>query len=158
MKLHIVLMILFTAATATTGQQAKGSINDLGWFGGCWEMIVTEKQLLITEQWMKPAGGLMIGSGRTVKGGKAVDYEFLRIVEDSDGIYYVAKPTANKDETRFRMVKAVDNEVVFENPTHDFPQRVIYRRNGEKLAARIEGTSNGKTRGIDFPYTRAKCE
>ena len=100
----------------------------------------------------------MIGSGRTVSGGKAVDYEFLRIVEEADGIYYVAKPTANKEETRFKLTRGSSSEAVFENPAHDFPQRVIYKREGEKLNARIEGTKDGKTRGIDFPYSRVKCE
>ena len=28
----------------------------------------------------------------------------------------------------------------------------------DKLTARIEGTKDGKTRGIDFPYTRVKCD
>jgi hypothetical protein len=49
------------------------------------------------------------------------------------------------------------DEVVFENPAHDFPQRIRYRASGAALQARIEGTMNGKTRGIDFPYTRTNC-
>jgi hypothetical protein len=140
------------------GQAVKPSLAELSWIGGCWEMTNTERNLQITEQWMKPAGGMMIGAGRTVRAGKTVDYEFLRIVEDIDGIFYVAKPIANKDETRFKLIKAVANEIVFENLTHDFPQRVMYKREGDKLNARIEGTKDGKTRGIDFPYLRAKCE
>lgn len=107
---------------------------------------------------MRPAGGMMIGAGRTVKSGKAVDHEFLRIIEDAGSIFYVAKPTANKDETRFKLIKATASEIVFENPAHDFPQRVMYRLDGEKLFARIEGTQNGKVRGVDFPMVRAKCE
>ena len=83
-------------------QEAKTTLAKLSWFGGCWEMASPAKGLKITEMWMKPAGGLMIGSGRTVSGDKAIDLEFLRIVEDSDGIFYVAKPSANKDETRFK--------------------------------------------------------
>ena len=51
-----------------------------------------------------------------------------------------------------------DKSVVFENPEHDFPQRVGYRRaDGGGLAAWIEGTTNGKSRHIDFLYSRAAC-
>jgi hypothetical protein len=139
-------------------QSSKPSLTDLAWLSGCWEMTVMEKDLRINEQWMKPAGGMMIGSGRTVKAGKTVDYEFVRIVDETDAIYYIAKPTANKEETRFKLIKSSASEVIFENPTHDFPQRVIYRLDGQKLNARIEGINNGKTSGVDFPYTRAKCE
>ncbi len=85
----IVLFLAFDIA----GQTAPTKLSDLAWLAGCWEMRAPAKNLLITEQWMKPAGGMMIGAGRTVKSGKAVDYEFLRIVEDANGIFYVAKPT-----------------------------------------------------------------
>jgi hypothetical protein len=55
------------------------------------------------------------------------------------------------------MLKLNSNEVVFENLTHDFPQRVIYRRSADgSVAARIEGTRNGQLRGIDFPYQRCR--
>ena len=137
-------------------QEAKNSVAKLSWLGGCWEMTSAAKGLTITEMWMKPAGGLMIGSGRTVSGDKAIDFEFLRIVEDPDGIFYVARPSDNR-ETRFKLMRGTSNEAVFENPAHDFPQRVIYKRDGDKLNARIEGTKDGKTRGIDFPYARITC-
>lgn len=61
-------------------------------------------------------------------------------------------------ETAFRLIKFSASEVVFENPTHDFPQRIIYRLDKANLFARIEGTNNGKFIGIDFPMTKAKCE
>jgi hypothetical protein len=54
---------------------------------------------------------------------------------------------------------ASDATVVFENPEHDFPQRVGYKRNGsDALDAWIEGQANGKSRRVDFSYQRARCE
>jgi hypothetical protein len=54
---------------------------------------------------------------------------------------------------------ASDATVVFENPEHDFPQRVGYKRNGsDALDAWIEGRANGKSRRVDFSYQRARCE
>ena len=52
-----------------------------------------------------------------------------------------------------------DNEVVFENLDHDFPQRVIYRLiDGRHLQGRIEGiTSNGEAH-VEFPLTRITCD
>ena len=161
MKLYIFFLFAvgsFILPGFVYGQAAKPSLADLGWLSGCWDMTNAEKNLQISEQWMKPAGGMMIGAGRTIKAGKTMDYEFIRIVEEADGIFYVAKPTANKDETRFKLSKASASEVVFENLAHDFPQRILYKRDGEKLHARIEGTRDGKIRGVDFPYTRIKCE
>lgn len=155
MSRGVVLAIVLTAGISAAGQQ---KVSDVSWLSGCWEAKIEARGLQITEMWMKPAGGMMIGAGRTIRNGKVVDYEFLRIVEEVDGVFYVAKPTANKDETKFKLTKASAGELVFENPAHDFPQRVIYKLNGNRLNARIEGTVNGKARGIDFPYARISCE
>jgi hypothetical protein len=137
-------------------QQAK--LADLGWLAGCWEMRNEQRGLTINEMWMKPTGNAMLGVGRTVKAGKLADFEFLRIVEDASGLAYISRPSANKEDTTFKLKTSTANELVFENLAHDFPQRIIYRSSGDRLAARIEGTMNGKLRGIDFPYSRVKCE
>ena len=100
----------------------------------------------------------MLGTGRTIKQEKAVDYEFMRIEEKGEYVFFIAKPKENKEETPFKLIKSVANEAIFENPDHDFPQRVIYKRQGSKLTGRIEGNNEGKFMGIDFPMTRAKCE
>ena len=51
------------------------------------------------------------------------------------------------------MSPMTDDEVVFENPTHDFPQRIIYRKGADRsVTARIEGVIDGKARGVDFPF------
>jgi len=141
------------------GQEQKASTDGLGWMAGCWELTARNGTMVISEQWMKPAGGSLIGMSRTVSGGKTVAWEFIRIVTDADGISYVAKPQQNKDETVFKIAKFSPNELVFENPAHDFPQRIIYRNPGpDALFARIEGMRNGKLSGMDIPMKRVKCE
>ena len=150
-------MLVIASPLLGLAQDTRVSIQSLTWLSGCWEMNLPGKNMSSTEQWMKPAGGMMMGAGRTIKNGRILDYEFLRIVEEADGVFYIAKPTGNKEETKFKLVRSSAWEVTFENPAHDFPQRVIYKLTGDKLDARIEGTKDGKTRGVAFPYTRAAC-
>lgn len=150
------LFVIIILAVSVCAQTTK--IADLKWIAGCWEISNAERKLLITEQWMQPAGGVMMGMSRTVRGGKISGFEFLRIVQDDTGINYISKPSQNKEETAFKLIRSSSTEAVFENPTHDFPQRIIYRLDKTMLRARIEGKMNGKDRGIDFPYTRVKCE
>jgi hypothetical protein len=132
------------------------TIESFAVLSGCWERV-DKSGTLVSEMWMRPAGGSMIGTGRTVKNGRTVDFEFLRIEQQADGIYYIAKPKANATETAFKLKSSNDGTYVFENLAHDFPQRIIYKFGGDSLLARIEGTMNGKTRGIDFPSTRVAC-
>lgn len=153
--LSVTILLLLPAVIRSQSLTAK--IEDLGWIAGCWESGNKEKNLLISEQWMKPAGGTMIGMGRTVKDGKTVAFEFLRLAPDASGIAYIAKPSENTTETAFKLVKSGAMEATFENLEHDFPQRIIYRRNGDNLVARIEGTMSGKLKGIDFQMTKTGC-
>jgi hypothetical protein len=108
---------------------------------------------------MQPAGGTMLGIGRTVKAGKTVEFEFMRIHEAPDGkLLFTAIPSGQTEAT-FTQLRLSDAEIVFENPAHDFPQRVIYRRDGDaRLVASIEGTRNGKMRSIEFPMRRGQCD
>jgi hypothetical protein len=151
--------MLFVLGGYVHAQDAKLSVNGLGWMAGCWEWSVRGGATVTSEQWMKPAGGSLIGMGRTVRGGKTVSFEFLRIISGEGGIDYIAKPSSNKDETAFRLVRSSASEVVFENLAHDFPQRIIYRKEkADSLFARIEGMQNGKLEGMDIPMKRAKCD
>jgi hypothetical protein len=147
-------LILLSLALTGLPTQVK-TTADLGFMTGCWQFERNGRR--VEEHWLAPAGGSLIGVSRTVAGGKTVDYEFLQIRDTADGVTYIAKP-ARQPEASFRMSSSTAEEIVFENPTHDFPQRIRYRRAGaDTLHARIEGTMNGKASGIDFPYARVAC-
>ena len=109
-----------------------------------------------TEQWMKPAGQSMMGMSRTVAGGKTVFTEYLQIREREGQVAYIAAIGIGAKPVVFRQIKRTDAEVVFENPEHDFPQRIIYRReSADKLFARIEGKEKGSKKEWTF-VTRAR--
>src|SRR5262245_7942557 len=105
MKIPIVATALMLCLVTLCAAQSKPKIDDLNWIAGCWEVNRPERKSVIAEQWMSPSGGAMIGMGRTVRDGKMTEFEFLRIVDDGTAINYIAKPSANKDETPFKLVK-----------------------------------------------------
>jgi Domain of unknown function (DUF6265) len=142
------MLILFLLA-------ASGDIDKLDWMAGC--HVLETPRVKIEEQWMKPGGGMMLGVNRTIRGGKAVEHEFLRIDAKAGEVVYTGL-VGTKGETPFRLIAQSDTEVIFENPTHDFPQRIIYRKTPEGLFARIDGTVNGKERHQDFPFKSAPCK
>ena len=126
----------------------------LAFLAGCWEM--KQGPLTIYEQWSKPGGRTLLGAGRTVKGGKTMFHEFMRISEEQGKLVYSAR-IGTPGATPFALKTLSAGEVVFENAAHDFPQRIIYRKNGDGLAARIEGVQKGKERHEDFAYVRVAC-
>jgi hypothetical protein len=108
---------------------------------------------------MRPAGQSMIGMSRTVAGGKTVFTEQLQIREANGQIAYIVALGMGTKPITFKLIKSSDSEAVFENPEHDFPQRIIYRReSANALFARIEGQEKGVNKAMDFPYRRTKCD
>ncbi|MEP7074778.1 MAG: DUF6265 family protein [Acidobacteriota bacterium] len=153
----ILFSFLFSVAAFSQTRSSVTTIRDLDWMAGCWEQKDAAKGVYFSEQWMKPAGTSILGMGRTVKDGKTATFEFMRIEQNTDGIFFIAQPKENKEETAFKLKNSTLNEVVFENLGHDFPQRVIYEHGGTKLIGRIEGTESGKTLAFDFPMTKVRC-
>jgi Domain of unknown function (DUF6265) len=133
---------------------AATSVNDVGWIGGCWDL--TRDNRHVVEQWMPPEGNTMLGMSRTVVDGKTTEWEFLMIRGGLKGLEYVAKPSG-QPEAVFTATSASASDVVFENPAHDFPKKIIYTRSGDSLVASIEGPMNGTTRRIDFAYKKVAC-
>lgn len=133
-------------------------IENLSWISGCWQSENKEKKSSVSESWTPVAGESMLGVSRTIRGGKLADFEYLRIVQDDKGIFYIAKPKANPEETSFKLTKLSGTEAIFENPAHDFPQKIIYRVEGTTLIARVEGNNKGKPMGFDFKMSKIKCD
>ncbi len=154
-------ILLFAAAIAASGlgtpsaAQAPAGIARVAWLQGCWAR--TSGQRTVEEQWMAPRGKTMMGMSRTVQGDRVVEYEFLILREQGDQLAYEAHPSGQP--TAVFVSRTIDeSSVVFENPEHDFPQRVAYRRDGpDALTAWIEGTMKGTPRRVEFAYTRAAC-
>lgn len=145
--------MLFAAAVPVAAQQPR--VQDVGWLQGCWELISPDRT--VEEQWTSPRAGTMLGVSRTTRGGATTDHEFVVLREQDGRLAYEAHP-ARQPVAVFTAREASSSRVVFENPQHDFPQRVGYEhKSSSELLAWIEGVLNGKPRRIEFPYRRAAC-
>ena len=157
--LHVRLAVSVSLLVGSTqfAVAQTGAIARVSWLAGCWNSETAEAGT--AEHWMPPAGGTMFAVARTVKDGKTVQYEFMRVYEGPQGkLLFVALPSG-KQEGTFTQLRLSDTEVVFENLDHDFPQRVIYRADGSaRLLASIEGLRNAVLRTVEYPMKRVSCE
>ena len=140
---------------AATSLPAADTLAPLAFMSGCWEM--KQGPMIIEEQWSKPAGETMLGLSRTMKQGKTVFSEFMRIEKQGADFQYVPRIGTKQGPVAFKMTKISADEVIFENAAHDFPQRILYRSTPDGLFARIDGVEKGKARGEDFPMKRVDC-
>jgi hypothetical protein len=132
---------------------AQHEVDSLAWMVGSW--IERKEGRETEEHWIAPKGGLMLGVNRTVTSAGKSSYEFLRIAKTAAGISYFASP-GGRPAVEFPLIESGPTRAVFENPKHDFPQRIIYELDGDALNARIEGTIGGQKRGMQWRWEKAK--
>lgn len=149
------LMISATIIAAQTATlRAAPNISDLSWLAGDWQ-TAADGRTQTDEHWTQPAGAAMLGLSRTVAGGRTYEFEYLRIEQRQDGIYYVAHPKARCPGTDFKLTSVTTTEAVFENPAHDFPKRITYRKTAEgSIVASVDGGPG--TKGLTFTYLPMK--
>lgn len=134
----VVLALLAQMAGAPEAPRQPGSVETLAWMAGTWEGRDKEG-LEMEEVWLAPKGGTMLGLHRDVARGRTVSFEFLRIAVEKDGVVYWASP-GGRAATPFKLAETDVRRVVFANPAHDFPKRILYWIDAAgALHARIEG-------------------
>jgi hypothetical protein len=149
----VVVLSLSGPTLANSGEPI--SIDPLTWLEGDWKRQTKRGEA--TETWHRVSENTMEGSAYMVSDSETQFTEYLRIETLGDEIFYTAKPVQNPYPTSFRLVTHDGNHFVFENPNHDFPQRIIYTRQSEdELLVRIEGPMDGETRSVDFRFEKAK--
>ncbi len=140
--------LLCLADTAAQAQQ----IDKLGWLAGTWTQ--SKDGETVQETWLGPRGQMMIAANLTTFAQRS-SFEFLRIIENSEGLALLASPGGRAPPTVFKLKELGDQRVVFENAGHDFPQRVLYWLDAQgALNARIEGQAGGRARGIEWRFTK----
>jgi hypothetical protein len=138
---------------ATPAPYTLHTISELGWMSGHWQ-TAPGGRAQIEEHWTQPAGGSMLGMSRTVIGIRTLEFEYLRLEQRADGIYYVAHPKGRCPGTEFKLTSVTTSGAVFENPAHDFPKRIIYRKTATGLVANIDAGEG--TKGQSFSYVPMK--
>jgi len=153
MNKYLMILGLIVASGPLSAQEtnAPQDLAPFAFMTGAWASA--NEQGTTEEFWTGPAGEVMLGLNRSVKAGAGAWFEYLRIEARPDGVFYVAAPKGSSP-TDFKFVGADGDGVHFENPEHDFPQRISYRLDGQQLVARIEGTSGDRKRSAEWRLER----
>jgi Domain of unknown function (DUF6265) len=166
-------------ANATSAHESTSPSNvqmtDLApfaWLSGVWK--TQDGSMAIEEQWTEATGDAMLGLGRTMRGVRVVAFEFLRLSAESGRVVYWAMPQG-RPATAFALTAfatlpgvgttgqtshacAGTGRAVFTNPDHDFPQTIIYEREGDKLHVRLEGRGkDGALKVAHWRFSRDRC-
>ena len=132
-------------------------ISKAAWVIGAWQQL-TDKGYTI-EVWKKQSDTDFAGISYFVKGKDTLSAETIRLVQRDTSLFYI--PTV-KDQNEgkpvaFKLSSITEQQMVFDNTGHDFPQRITYRSvTKDSLYPEISGVLNGLSQAVPFPMTRMK--
>lgn len=132
-----------------------GSLGELGVLLGEW--MAVDRSSTFRESWTKSTQRTFEGSGteRSNPDDALIGSEDLRLVEMEGGVYYISKVAHNALPIAFKLTSCDGGTYVFENPAHDFPRRLEYRRDGQDwLVVRV---SDGGEKGFTVNFRRTEA-
>ena len=141
----ITLLLTLLVSSFAYGQKLK----TFKWLEGTWERQNTKLGSTAFEIWEMTVEGLK-GKGLTMRGTDTVFIEKLSFATRDNKLFYVAEVKHNAEPTYFEITSWSKSGFVCENPTHDFPKKIVYALDGSTLTATISG--NGKE--IPFTFVR----
>ena len=109
---------------------------------GCWEQQAGESWT--EECWTSSRGGLMIGSGRTGTANEVRQWEWMRIERGADGTLTFYGSPGGTTPVGFKASEVSATSVTFVNSGHDYPQRIRYVLNGNRLDAEVSLADGSK--------------
>ena len=150
------------AAPTGIGNSPTAPASVFRLLAGCWSLQKGDEKT--EEQWLAPASNGLIGMARTLKGGRAIEQEFMRLKRSEDGHWQFIATLPGQPETAFALTSLTHMRVPgsylarFENPDHDFPKVITYRQPSRNvLLAAIEGSLDGKPLRVEYAYARVAC-
>jgi hypothetical protein len=139
MKNLIFFTVLIFFSSNVLAQPSSKDFNKLNWLEGKWIRTNVKPGKSASEMWKKISGTEWKGKGVTLKGTDTLFVEKLKLIVKEGNIYYVADVPENKTEVLFKFTELNDHGFVCENPKHDFPKKISYQRDGNKIKAVISG-------------------
>jgi len=130
-------------------------IEKMNWLVGHWENKMPEGTL--TESWKKENDSTYSGDSYFINPKDTVHFESIRLTQkDEELIYTATVPGQNNDEpVDFKLTSDAENTFTFENPAHDYPQKITYKKVDENnLVATISGKQQGKDSQESYPMKR----
>lgn len=140
-----------------TPVEAPVYVDSFAWLEGTWlaDDSMGEVQ---GELWQTNEAGVLVGRGFTRRqpmehtldeNPHAVEQttETMEIAHRGDTYVYVASPVGQA-RTEFVITTLEANHFVAENPTHDFPSRIEYTRDGNTLTAHV--SSDARAFSVEF--------
>lgn len=130
-------------------------LENVKWLIGSWGNTTKEGNL--TETWSQKNDSTLSGKTTFIAGKDTLFTETIEIIQVSDSLLYNTK-VSNQNEGKtvsFKVSILTENQIIFENPKHDFPQKITYTKiSSDSLVAKISGKKDDKESFEEYPMKK----
>ncbi|HET6559637.1 MAG TPA: DUF6265 family protein [Prolixibacteraceae bacterium] len=126
-------------------------IETAQWLIGNWQNQSAKG--LLTETWRKLDDSTMVGQSYFIAGADTLFLENIRLEQRKDILTYIpiVRDQNNGQAVYFTLTRSTDSVLVFENPEHDFPQKITYSiMANDSLIAEVSAVVDGKVKSQSF--------
>lgn len=133
---------MFCIALGAKAQSPGYQLSQLTWLAGTWQRTNIKPERSGTEEWTQESDSVWTGRGVTLSGSDTLFIEKLKLIAIDGDIFYTADIPENQTEVYFKLTSVTDTSFSCENAQHDFPKKIVYQREGDRLKAIISGDGN----------------
>jgi hypothetical protein len=152
----IIAISLLLISCQNKAEREFEKLEKMNWLIGQWENKTPEGYL--TETWTKDNDSTFSGKSYfIVKEKDTVHFESIVLMQVNDDLIYqpIVKGQNEDQPVDFKLTSETENSFSFENPKHDYPQKITYKKNNDKsLTATISGVQQGKQSSESYPMTK----
>ncbi|MEO7977710.1 DUF6265 family protein [Flavobacterium sp.] len=133
----------------------KDKIKAADWLIGNWQN--TSDEGVLNENWQKVNDSTFSATSHFIKGKDTLHFENIVLAQKSETLTYIATVKGQNDgkPVAFSSTSETENKLTFENPQHDYPQKITYTKGvNNTLTAEISGKLQGKLTSEKFIMTK----
>jgi len=157
MKKAILILILALTCTSCLKSKEISKIVVADWLLGNWENKSDDGDLL--ETWKKVNDSIYDGESYFIKGKDTLHFEKIQMKQKGEALYYIATIKGQNDDqpVTFKYNDTIEKQLVFENPKHDYPQKISYSQiTKDSIVIQISGSQQGKPSSSKYSMKKTK--
>lgn len=137
-KLIIVVLILFSISCKISRNENE-SEQELDWIIGNWVRTNEQENRSTFENWEKKNNSEYIGFSYTMESNDTIWQEKVTLQKNDGNWSFDVRGKGDVKPTKFKSTFIGKEEIVFTNPSNEFPKKIEYSKKGDKLYAKISG-------------------
>ena len=151
--ISLLSLMLFSCTTTSKNEKIKAS----EWLLGEW--VNQSKEGIVSENWSQPNDSTLVAGSFFIKEKDTLHFENIALTEKDGELLYETTIQGQNDDKPivFPLLSETENELVFENLTNDYPQKIKYQRNSKSvITISISGKQAKKVVSEQFKMTKIK--